>query len=105
MVSGLTIQCGANRPLEFWRVVGHEVGQFAELGMAPAGLDGVEFGRIAWQPFDFDVPCARRGQSFGSRAMNLPAIPTDDQGPPPHTTESLHEGDDRVGANVLVVNL
>lgn len=104
MFMGLILQCGADRPLEFSCVVGDEVGQLAELGVAPAWLDRVEFRCIGGQPLDVDIRDARGGESFGRRAVNLPGIPTDHQRPSPGTAKLLYKGDDLARANMVVMN-
>ena len=101
----MLFQSGTNGSLEVAGVVRHEVGQRAEFGMTPTWFDGVEFRSVGGQPLEVDIPDARGSQPFRCRAMNLPTIPTDYQRPSQRTTQPLHEGDDFLGANMVVVNL
>src|SRR5207253_4078449 len=105
MVIGLILQRRANRPLEVRRVVRYEVGQLAELGMAPTGFDRIELRCVGREPLEVYILDARRGEPLGGRAVNLPAIPADDQRPLQLPTKLFDKGDQLVGANVLVVNL
>ena len=105
MVMGLVVQVTTNRPLEVAGVVWHEVGQCAELGVAPARLDRVKLRRVSRQPLEVDTFESTCCQLLGGGAMYGPAIPADYQRPTKVSAKLLHESDDFVRANVLVVNL
>lgn len=102
---GLVAERRTDRPLKVAGVVRHEVGQRAELRVAPPRFHRVEFHRVSRQPFDIDTWDAGCGKLSGGRAMHTPAIPNDDQRPPKTATQLFHEVDRLAGANVLVVNL
>lgn len=102
---GLVAESRTDRPLEVTGVVRHEVGQRAELRVAPPGFHRVEFRCVSRQPFDIDASEAGCRKPSGGRAMHTPTIPNDDQRPPKMATKLFHEIDCLVGADVLVVNL
>src|SRR5438045_2437268 len=101
----LVFKRGTDGPFEMTGIVRHEVGQRAELRVAPPRLYRVELQCVGGQPFDFDVPEPGRDDLSSRRAMHTPAIPTDDQRPPKMAAKLLHEVEHLVGADVLVVNL
>ena len=77
------LQRRTKRLLQLGRVLGHEAGRRAELGVAPAGLDRVEFRSLSRQLLELDALEPRDGDPPGGRAMNLPASPAVDQQDPP----------------------
>jgi len=105
MVSGLAFERAANGAFELGRIVGYEVGQLAELGMAPPSLDRIQFRSIRWQPLEIDVLQSRRVNLTGSRSMDLPAIPDNDYRPSQLLPQLLHKRDSLGCANVVAVNL
>jgi len=105
MIGSVVFERLPNDPFEFGRVVRDEVGQVAELGVAPSRFDRVEFGSVGRQPLKVDVFQPRSRDLFGRRAMHTPTIQNDDQG----TAKAVAQGlDKRHGfgrANVVGVNL
>ena len=82
-------------------IVGNEVGQVAVLGMVPHRFHGVQLGCVGGQPFDLQPTIA--SQSSGRRAMNIPAIPDQDQLAAQLTVQVFDELHHVVGDNVVIV--
>ena len=73
--------CGPNISGAMGSIRRHNVRQISVFGVARSSFYRIEFGTIGRQPFEFDAFQTRYRYLFGSRAMNLPTIPTDDQRP------------------------
>ena len=105
MATLLFFQCRTGGSLKMACVVRHEVGQLAVLGMAPPRLDGVQFRSVGWQPLKINAFDSRCCDSLGSRTMDRPTIPADDQRTLVVFAKLCDKGHNLVGANVVVVNL
>ena len=75
-------QGGGGRQTEFPSLRGNQIGNFMRLEMPPHILDGIQFGRIRWQPLDLN-PSTGGGDVVLDQetAMNGRTIPEDQQFP------------------------
>jgi len=73
--------------LQFFEIVGTELGQIMQLRVGPQILDGVEFRGIGWGEFDVQAGYAVHVFPHVGRTMRLQTIPQNDNGAtkvPPH---------------------
>jgi hypothetical protein len=105
MVIALLLESHTDVAFEMRYVVGYKVRQLGVFRIAPARLNGIEFGSVCGQPLEVDAFKPRGPDPLSRRAVDLPSVPADDQRSLQLLAELPDKADDLVRTNIVFMDL